>query len=248
MHARLVQHLVRDPVAHPGGDLLVQQRGFDWRGAAGVRRGERVGVRHREQGVEPELADRGRGQHVAAHEAYLPEPARVRVRQRHPGVELDHELREARRPRRRVHLEALVLHRASASDGHRAGHAEVEQRRRIRLGRRRFFALLTALHPELPPHVLSQPPRRDQRLAHERLAEICRRGPGEDLLIERAVFEERHGRHGRAEAVRLAEHARRFHFGKLRHGPRRARTPRDVRSGARVAKREKVTRRRVQPE
>src|SRR6266511_4998527 len=127
----LVQHLIRDPVAHPGREALIEQQRLERRRA---RPHEIAKARKRGQGtvrVESEPADRWLARGIPA-QPDAPEPPCIRHHELAAVVEDEMELREARRPRAvRFFPARLELHGGAAGGRVEvAGHAEVQARPR----------------------------------------------------------------------------------------------------------------------
>ena len=126
----LVEHLVRDPVAHPRGERLVEEKGLHDAAARPQQLRETCRRRHREQRVEAEPGDRRLVLGIVTQPG-ASQPPRVGHRQLPAVVEAQPQLQEARRPDRPVLARAgpeLDRRRARRLQG--TGHPEVEQRMR----------------------------------------------------------------------------------------------------------------------
>ncbi len=144
--ARLVEHLVRDPVADAGREGLVEQHRLDRRLPLAQHRVEARGCGQRAPGVEAERADRRLGGRVLAQPDAAEAPA-VGQGQLAAAREAQVELGEARRPVGPIDTTVGdEADRAARRQVDAAGHAEVQARPRAAV--------------ELEPQVLAVPSHR----------------------------------------------------------------------------------------
>jgi hypothetical protein len=198
--ARLVEHLVGDPVPDAGGKALVQQHRLDGRGAL-AKRGEKTDGRWQlVQRVPAQQAD-GRLTQGVFPEANAAQPAPVRHHQLAAVVEGEAQLGEARGPVREA-IHGAVRDQAHAAHGggvKAARHAEVEGGPGPAI--------------ELEPEVLAPAAYRAHAPAREGAAEAGRAHALEDDGVVGAVRLDDTAPGGHA----LGEGARRLDFRKLRH-------------------------------
>src|SRR5688572_6562351 len=168
--ARLIEHLVGDPVADAGGERLVEQQRLHRRRARADERGEVRRRRQLAEGIEAEQADWRLPLRIIT-EPHATEPAGVRVGELAAIVELHPQLHEPRRPGEAGAILAMRDQAQGAATGRMesAGHPEMQARPRAAVELEPEMLAVSPHGPHAPPQQRAPPARRRHALEHDRI-------------------------------------------------------------------------------
>mmetsp|Transcript_6970 Transcript_6970/g.22080 ORF Transcript_6970/g.22080 Transcript_6970/m.22080 type:complete len:329 (+) Transcript_6970:144-1130(+) len=192
VHTRLVEDLIRDPVANPSGKGLVKQHGFHWDCSCLQTLQKCLKRDLVRQRVKSKLRD-GRRSGWVLEETDATQATRVGEREPCAILKSNLALGKLGRPSLRIHFEALVLHGSDPLDSEGACHTKVERR----MGRT----------VQLKPKVLALPMDLNNGAPHECLLERFSVNSTENHIVKQsasrsiAALEHDHFRNNLGRAV-----------------------------------------------